>query len=161
MVRKYSQRIMNKKEALRHDQVELKRKDFCFPGVKTNKAVMTMSFDCRDMSPQHASITVNYYNDDQKVIESVMQPCGDVYVTNYNNEGIAERTVCVNPNCKEGILLTADDMQNLSDVDEKTRFAKRVSSQSIALWKGYAEGKYLTDNEKKIVDAHRYAGRFL
>ncbi len=154
MVKKYSQKVMNKKEALRCDCVCVERKDFCFPNVKANKAFMKMSSDSLNLPPQHANITVNYYNNEERVVESVMQPCGDVYVT-YYDKGKAEQTVCVNQNCKEGILLTEDSMENLLPSDERTRYAKRIALQSVALWKGYVEGKYPTNTEKSIMEANR------
>ena len=113
-----------------------------------------MSSDSLNLPPQHANITVNYYNNEERVVESVMQPCGDVYVT-YYDKGKAEQTVCVNQNCKEGILLTADSMENLLPSDERTRYAKRIALQSVALWKGYVEGKYPTNTEKSIMEANR------
>ena len=64
MVRKYSQKVTDKKEALRNDCVEVKRSDFCFPNMKVNKAIMRMSKDSLDRSAKEAGITVHYYNDD-------------------------------------------------------------------------------------------------
>ena len=161
MARKCSQMVVDKKEALRKDMVEVKRSDFCFPNKKVNKAFMYMSEDCRECRAQDASITVDYYNDNKRVVRCVMQPCGDVYVTNYDDKEKAERTVCVNPNHKEGILLTEYDMKNLSSSDERTRFAKRVCSQSMELWKGYVAGKYLTGKEVARLVAQRNNGKRL
>ena len=152
MVRKYSQKVTDKKEALRNDCVEVKRSDFCFPNMKVNKAIMRMSKDSLDRSAKEAGITVHYYNDDQYLVECAMQTCGDIYVTTYDVGYKPKETICVNPNCKEGVLLTADDIENLSASDKRTLFAKRIASQSQALWKGYVEGKYPTNNEKNMVE---------
>ena len=87
-----------------------------------------------------------------------MQTCGDIYVTTYDVGYKPKETICVNPNCKEGVLLTADDIENLSASDKRTLFAKRIASQSQALWKGYVEGKYPTNNEKNMAEFLRQSG---
>ena len=151
---KLSQKVMNKKEALRCDRVVVKR-DFCFPDKKVNKAVMYMSEDSKQLPTKDANIKVDYYNNDKLIIGCVMQPCGDIYVTNYNDNQKPEQTVCVNPKCKEGILLTDYSMESLSTNDKRTQFAKRVSSQSMTLWKGYVDGKHLTGLEMRKLSAYK------
>jgi hypothetical protein len=155
MAAKLSQKVMNKKEALRCDSVVVNRKDFCFPNKKVNKAVMYMSKDSKQLQAKDADITVDYYNNDKLVIRCVMQPCGDIYVTDYNDNQNSKQTICVNPNCKEGILLTDYSMESLLANDKRTQFAKRVSSQSMILWKDYVDGKHLTGLEMRKLSAYK------
>ena len=141
--------VAAKKEALRYDSV-VENADFSFPETKTNKAIMTMDSESKKLSAKDACIAVNYYYNDDRVIRCVMQPCGDVYVTKYKDNK-EECCVVVNEKVKEGILIDKDnEIKEIPSNDKKTKFAKRVSTQSIRLWKGYFEGKHKTTNQKNM-----------